>query len=269
MHASSDCIRGIRVVVVALFAGFTAPAVAVDDDKKAKRISSSQARAAIKQFEADFEKDDFAVESLRTIHRVRAVRTLSEFDHRNVVPVLAKHLDEKDKKVFTAIVEALGKMTQNRSLAEKALRKVYDPEEKSPERMALIIEALGNVGGPKTAKEFMKLLSHDDDAIVIGAVRALGNLGDRKILREFREFYEVNSLPIDKGISVRVDTGADTATEAARAKKEADRLNKLRRKSRTETLAACHEALKKLTGKKIETPDQLKEWMRKNRRAWQ
>lgn len=256
-------------VVAAVIIATTLLGDALAAEDKPRRVSSSDARAAVKALEEAFARDDFEIPSLKTIHRVRALREIGEIDHANVVKKLKTMLDEKDPKVWAATVAALGKMKQNARKAAPILEKLYDPGHKDVDRTIAIVSALGDLRYKKMSRPFVKLFSHDSDKVTIAAIRALGAMGDRSILKEFGEFYKMNELDPSKGVYIEDRSGNDVAVETARARAEAERLQKLRRfASRNTVLEETGKALTELCGTKITSSTELRTWMSNNRALW-
>ncbi len=265
--------RHLIILALCLLASI-APATAapIDEDKPTakapKKATDAQAREALDAFEAEFGREDFHLPVLKAMNQVRALERVGKCDHKLVAKELLKHLGEKEPKVWVAVVDALGNMKLSANLVTPKLRKIYASKKIEVDRLVVVINALGELRAKKMSKEFVKLFTHEEDKVVVAAIAALGKLGDASVLPQLRELYELNNLDPTKGVNVRVDTGSAGNRDMNRARAAGKRMERLRRKNGKAVTDAMKVTLEQLCGTKIESPEELKDWMRKNKARW-
>lgn len=232
--------------------------------------SDADAEEALARFDIAFNNDAFDLPILKTHNQIEAIEKLAEFDHKNVTKKLTAIIKSRkiDEKVWAAAVDGLANMHHNGKSALSTLRRQFDPNKAAPERTVHVVRTLGALKDKKMRDDCIKLFLHKEDLVAIEGVRALGNIGDRTVLPKMRELFELNTRDPSKGVSVRVDTGSAGSADRARARAAGKRMEVMIRGERELLLKTMREALTKLCGEKIETPEELREWMLKNKNKW-
>jgi len=234
-----------------------------------KRWTDAEAREALDTFEEVFARTGYEFPVLEELDKTKAVRALAVVDHRNVARRLVVLLRDDREKIRNETIEGMANMKQNSAIVIPYLERIFEPATDPPEQTIRLLKTFGELRAQKMVRPCVLLFTHDDDGVAMAAVETVGKIGDRSVLLPLREIYELNNMDPGKGVSVRVDTGSAGSADARAAQAKGRRMEKLRRVHiRKEMLAVIEKALFDLTGEKIQSPEQLRDWMDKNKRLW-
>ena len=268
------------LLLTLLFAG---PALAKEPKaEKPQPHADEDVEKATERFEQDFKNDDMD-------KRLRILKWYGMYMHKDVLKRLKKiWLRQKDVELQGLAAEGLGNQLPYAKDASRALLDGIGKYEKyacraEPEgdeeiQQELEARALANalIGlgkldvkpDKKGWKLIRGLIDHNHDEVAIAMLNWCGKTKEwrsLKIILSWFEFYPDGYSW--SGGSVKVDTGAagNKDANAAKAKFNA-KYGGRAKKSRPAAHAAMKKALQDITGRKFETSEELKAWMKENKR---
>ena len=237
---------------------------------------------ATERFEQDFQSEDMDV-------RLRILKWYGMYMHKDVLKRLKKiWLKEKNVELQAAAAEGLGNQLPHAKLALRALLDGIDkyeeygsrndPQEEEDElqnelearALANAVRGLGKLDvklDKKSWKMIRGLIDHPHDQVAIAMLEYCGAAQEWRALDVILPWFEFYPDGYSwSGGSVKVDTGAagNKDAKAAKAKFHA-KYGGRAKKSRPAAHAAMRKALKDITGKEFEKPEDLKAWMKENK----
>ncbi len=257
------------------------PPVRAEDAAELKPHTDQQIKdhEVFERFDEKFASDDMD-------DRIRVLRWFGMWRHKKVLKQLKKiWLRDADYELRAVAAEGLGRQTPYAKKSGKYLidglgemtkmASREDPE--GDEQLAQVLEARAIVAGIKAVGELgykkgwdtLKVyIDHYDDGVAAEMMLTCGRLKEYRALPILLEWF--NYYPDGyswSGGSVKVDTGAagNADAKAAKAKWKA-KYGGRKKKARPAAWEALIQALEMITGVKFEKPDELKQWMKDNKR---
>lgn len=137
--------------------------------------AAAQAEAAVAQFKTAYKNPDVNV-------RVAAVGELGKVQHARTGTVLASLLTADVAPVRRRAAEMLGTWQSRQAQISAMLQAAVKPNNKEPGVLAALYDAMGNLRDKSAVDDVTNALSHDNNDVVLAAVRASGKLGSGKAL---------------------------------------------------------------------------------------
>jgi hypothetical protein len=237
-----------------------------DDEKKTEKVkvaSTKEYKKELEIFERDFDTVDID-------YKLQALKRFAKCVHKDVTQKLLK-IVMRDKDPHVRAEAAKGLMYQvpfAKTIGPRAQALIEDDKE-DPKVLAALVYTLGVLEYTKAWEEIADLIGHEDDKVVIACFWTFGEWKELRAWRDFQNFWDMYP---EEGKwatgTVKVDTGAaGTAdADAAKAKWKAKYGNAAKLRPRPDCVKALKEAVEKITGKKIEKPDDWREWCKENKR---
>lgn len=135
--------------------------------------AAAQAEAAVAQFKTAYKNPDVNA-------RVAAVGELVKTNHAKTGTVLAGLLTTDVAPVRRRAAEMLGQWTTRQAQISGLLQAAVKPNHKEPMVLAALFDAMGNLKDKSAVDDVNNILSHDNDEVMLAAVRAAGKLGCAK-----------------------------------------------------------------------------------------
>jgi hypothetical protein len=255
-------------------------------DPEKQKLPPPHTDAQVAPALAAYEKD-FAAKDAKDIDaRLKAIRTLARWRHKDVLKELKRIVTrEEDLELRAAAAEGFTYQTSfpaeaGRALADSlkewdALARNEEPkDEKAAQQQKfeehLLTAAWGSVGalGWKDGwKDWKKLLEHPSDPVATAAITAFGKLKEYRALPPLLEWFNFYPDGVTwSGGSVSVDTGADGGADQAAAEAAwRARFGARPKRARPGVVDALLKAVKEITGKEFTKPKELKAWMDENK----
>jgi hypothetical protein len=250
--------------LLAMVAVLASGAVAKDDDEA---MAERRAKAAVKRFKHYFKSKDVD-------KKCDALLVLSRTQHPLTVAEMRKVLmKDRDAEVRDACVMVLGDMTEVADEAGAAIRDLLElcvrkRRKEDPEVLKSAGASIGKLGYKGAHEGLLWLLDHNDQWVVVNAIRAIAQVGDRKALPKLYDMavFQGTGYSWSTG-EVTVDTGAagDADQKAAEAlwKKKYGHVKPRKAGPTVVKLYMRHlrECVEKLTGEKFESAAEFKAWI--------
>jgi len=137
--------------------------------------AAAQAEAAVAQFRTAFKNPDVNA-------RVAAVGELGKVQHAKTGTVLAGLLTADVPPVRRRAAEMLGQWQTRQAPISAILQAAVKPNQKEPGVLSALYDAMGTLRDKSAVDDVTNALSHDNDDVVLAAVRAAGKLGSGKAI---------------------------------------------------------------------------------------
>jgi HEAT repeat protein len=254
--------RRTTIAWLALLALLAGTAWGADDDEAAK-AAEKRAKDAIKRH-----RD--GLRSRNESKRCNTLLELSRTEHPLVVDEMAKVLrKDRSVEVRQACAMALGMMKGVADEAGAALRaELVERNEDFPKLLIAIGDSIGKLGYKGAHDGLLWMLDHQDQWVVVSAIRAIALVGDMKALPKLYDMAEYQGQTFSWSTGeVVVDTGAsgDVDQRAAEAAWKA-KYGHVRPKKAGPTVVKLYmrhlrETVEKLTGQKFKDLAEFKAWL--------
>jgi HEAT repeat protein len=225
------------------------------------QVSDAAARQAVERFEREFRTEDIDL-------KLDAVTALGKVDHPRVARALLRLLGHGDLEVRVEAMRALASQTRaTRSLTGK-LRRYLDRGADEARLVAATVRTIAAHDLRTYEDDLVDLLVSPEDEVVIAALDVLGSWKCRPALRKALLLWEAEP---EQGAALGSRTVYAGSDELAKAKwKELYGGRTFR--SRPEVVRAVRRNVNRILGReegddgRIETPEQLRVWIREHRR---
>jgi hypothetical protein len=257
----------MRALVTILLLAAALPA-AVAGDEAAEEAARKRAEAAVERFREEFRADEAK-------KRVLALVPLAEVDHEIVVDAVARYgLRDASPEVRQIAAQVLGRLTESRIAAGRALAAHLGRKEDSPDVLVGAIRSLGKLEYKGARKEiekvFMKRYRDPDFRwVTVEVMRVFGTMKDVRALPFLLRIAEY------QGKTKRGEAGPEVYSKegSAKAKEEYDAKygDKADPYGGADSLARWWEqelwnTIEILTGHEFEDTLAFRKWLKENRK---
>ncbi len=235
-------------------------------DEDSTELTTQQAKDKVASFNQSFKVTGKTLPAIEEHEKRQEIRRLGKYDHELIVKRMSLLLREKIKTYRLEAAKALGRLKSSPKTATRGLSKVLSVKEEDGPFLAAVIRALGFHRHRKSLDIIGKCLDHPSDEVFMASIWAMGEIRNLTSTKVLLPVFELNIMDRAKGVNVRVDTGAagngDRAAAAAKGKSR----QKKRRPNQQKILEEIRSALEKMTGERLEKPENLREWMDVNKK---
>jgi hypothetical protein len=256
--------RSFLILLVGLVV-LAAPGLPADKDADEPMVTDADAKKAIERFEREFDTKDLDFQ-------LEAVIRLGKIVHPTVGARLLHLLKDDETEIQVEAMKALGRQTGMAKSLERKMKYYLDEKKFEPRLVATAVRTVGKLELKRLEEELISMIDSNDDDVAISALRVLGAWKSYKLLKPVLLLWEFYP---DEGRwttgTVRVDTGADTATEQrlAKAKWNAKYGGRAKR-ARPEVVKAIRENVNAIIGlekekEQLKLPAELREWISENK----